>query len=512
MSARISRPKLVKALQALWDNEYSKSSYLASAMIGDGSPLRGVRNSKLAFEYPVSVLCGPNGTGKTTFMAISVLAFHGENPMTKPKSYRNYFDFSYFFASSDADKHASGVKISWEYTNGHSDNIEKGVERWMRYIKNNKEPRRPQRGTEFVGLSRIVPAFERRGFSRLFSKTKNSKRQKQNPELATSLSSILCKPYTSVSAFENTDSTGSHKLNRYNSSHTSFNAGAGEECLTRILDCLLQAPEGSFVAIEEIEVGLHPATMEKLVDEILKIALKRKLQILITTHSSEFLRACPKECLVHAERAADKVEFTHKPNVDNAIKSLSGKVDAAVFVVCEDIWAAELVSNCLSKKIRDLVKVAAYGSESELVNKGAAIAQATGKPVAVVWDGDVPDKALKNINFDDKTLFGFILPGGDCPERYLISLFENAAFRKRVIDYYGLSEPEWDNAEAAVKALPDPHDIFYTLQQHVDGQNSGETEILALGKNLCKIASEVDKGSFEELSDAIQDIVKKAAK
>ena len=57
------------------------------------------------------------------------------------------------------------------------------------------------------------------------------------------------KPYTQVRTREAANSSGKHTLNEYNDTHTSFNAGAGEECVTKILDVLLGAPDGAIVGV-----------------------------------------------------------------------------------------------------------------------------------------------------------------------------------------------------------------------------------------------------------------------
>jgi predicted ATP-dependent endonuclease of OLD family len=350
MSARESRPKLVKSLQSMWKDHYQQNTYLKAVSIGDGSELRGIKNSRLEFQFPVTVLCGPNSTGKTTFLALSVLAFHDNSSLKISSKKKKYYDFGYFFGFSDKDKHKSGIKITWEYADGKHDEFAKGEQRWMRYMKKNRVPRRPERGCEFVGLSRIVPTFEKKGYLKEFRNLKKHKPKTENMDLPTYMGQIMGKPYTSVTPYEDPNSASSHRLNEYNSTHTSFNAGAGEECLTYILDTLLSAKDGSIIAIEEIEIGLHPATMEKLVDAILDIAIKKKLQILITTHSPDFLRSCLKECVMLAERSENKVDFTHMPNIENAVQSVGGKANASLFIVCEDEMSANFINLCINKK------------------------------------------------------------------------------------------------------------------------------------------------------------------
>lgn len=56
---------------------------------------------------------------------------------------------------------------------------------------------------------------------------------------------------------------------------------------------LLSVPEGSLVVIEEIDNGVHPSRAEALLSNIQKIAVERKLRVLLTTHNPALLDAIP---------------------------------------------------------------------------------------------------------------------------------------------------------------------------------------------------------------------------
>lgn len=499
----MSRPELVKKLQDMWGTVYTKTPYLLSVEIGNGKSLRGVRQSKLEFDFPVKILCGSNGTGKTTFLALSILAFHDNQALTSYAAKKGYYDFAYFFGYSEREKHKKGIDVRWEYTNGTSDKFSKGIERWMRYIKNDGSPRRPERGAEFVGLSRIVPSFEKRGFQRLFSNLKKHKPQAENHKLKRYLADIMKRPYGAVFSYEKKDSTGAYRLNDY-TSHTSFNAGAGEECLTYILDTLLTSKDGSIVAIEEIEIGLHPATMERLMDTILEIAKDKKLQIIITTHSPDFLRAAPKECLVLAERVGDNVSFTHKPNVESAVQCLSGKANKELYVVCEDVWAAEIVKSCLKRRQKDIVHISGYGSKDELIKKAVAIQTATSKPVLIVWDGDVDQSYLSKPEIDKELISAIQLPGKKCPEGFIIDLILKEDVKQALVEKYKLDEADWAVLKAAVGTILDPHDLFYVLAEHLVS-DSGQR--YSVGRSVCELLCISKQVEFSVIEKEVQRIL-----
>lgn len=488
---------MVTSLSNMWSNYYTNETYLYKVEIGGQQTLRGIKNSELEFRFPLTVLCGPNSTGKTTFLALSVLAFHDDSSQTLFNSRKGYYDFSYFFGFSEKEKHKEGICIKWSYTNRKADAITKGRERWMRYIKNSGDPRRPKRGTEFIGLSRIVPAFEKRGYQKLFANTRRHKIKTSPQKLEHYLTQIMLKPYSQLASYETTNAAGTHRLNDYKT-HTSFNAGAGEECLTLILDTLLSAKKSSVIAIEEIEIGLHPATMKSLVDTMLEIIQDRKLQVIITTHSPEFLRACPKESLILAERSEEKIVFTHQPNIENAICSLSGKSAADLYIVCEDEWSAYLIEALLSKKQRDIVSIKGYGGKDELISKAEAIRKATGKKILIIWDGDVENKLLTDAASLSLPIPAVKLPGSERPEKYLLDVLVQGEVKDELMKESGLEEGDWFALTSRLSSISDSHTLFYVL---ADQLSLDEKEI---GKRICKMVLLKKEHDFANVKQIIE--------
>ncbi len=66
-----------------------------------------------------------------------------------------------------------------------------------------------------------------------------------------------------------------------------------------IAAALLSVPEGSLVVIEEIDNGVHPSRAEGLLSNIQKVAVERKLRVLLTTHNPALLDAIPLSAVPH---------------------------------------------------------------------------------------------------------------------------------------------------------------------------------------------------------------------
>jgi len=78
-----------------------------------------------------------------------------------------------------------------------------------------------------------------------------------------------------------------------------------------IAAAILSAPEQSLVVIEEIDNGVHPSRAEQLLNSILDIAVRRKLQVLLSSHNPALLDALP-------HRAVPNVVFCYRDPADGA--------------------------------------------------------------------------------------------------------------------------------------------------------------------------------------------------
>ena len=65
-----------------------------------------------------------------------------------------------------------------------------------------------------------------------------------------------------------------------------------------VLTAVLMGEPGSMILIEEIDNGIHPARVYKLIDQLIRIGRERHIDIVITTHNATLLNSYKKEELV----------------------------------------------------------------------------------------------------------------------------------------------------------------------------------------------------------------------
>lgn len=74
-------------------------------------------------------------------------------------------------------------------------------------------------------------------------------------------------------------------------------AGSGESIVARLVVKVLNAPDNSLILLDEPEVSLHPAAQKKLREFLLEQIIKKKHQVIMATHSSVFVNGMPQEAV-----------------------------------------------------------------------------------------------------------------------------------------------------------------------------------------------------------------------
>lgn len=284
--------------------------------------------------------------------------------------------------------------------------------------------------------------------------------------------------------------------------YSSFNAGAGEECLTNILSTLLNAEDESFIVIEEIEIGIHPSCLKRLIHVIFKIASDKKLQMVITTHSPTFLRACPKEALVLAERNDDRVLFTKNPNVEYAISCIAGKesLQKKLFLVCEDDVAVCLIREVLPPKIKNLLIVKGYGGKEELIKNAQTLRTAdSSKKILIIWDGDARSETHYAERAKKEDFPFDYLPTDKSPEEYIIEKLDTEEGKDFLKDF--VDENEVSSLIQKIKSDSNTHNVFHSIYEKCD-----EDEDNVKRKVICFV-SKNNKEDFLDIIRKIEEIL-----
>ena len=201
--------------------------------------LRGVKNTTIDFNYPITAIAGANGIGKTTILQLIACLYHNDNEHHKPYRFSNskkakpYYTFSDFFIHFRGEEKSEGASIHYHYEQKGKKKLDKKSHTLTKGKQWNAYNRRPRRVTDFYGVSRVLPANE-------FAMMKNTFGSSSASFTTSSLSAkstemvkrVLAKPLQSVEV-NSSAKVMNFALNKINLSsglsYSNFNMGAGEE-------------------------------------------------------------------------------------------------------------------------------------------------------------------------------------------------------------------------------------------------------------------------------------------
>jgi predicted ATPase len=466
-----------------WQNppQNLQRPFLRSIEIGGGTGLRGINGLVLPFRYPITAICGGNGAGKSTILALAALAFHspagwyvhrGNTAGKNVVGDRTYYTFSDFFMTSATEAPPNGVSVTWRYTiNRDNDSSTTFTKRrgWGRYAS------RPTREVDFVPLGRILPAYEMSGVRSTFlNPACRHDTASLNPEFRRLLSYIIGKPYELAEVQQ----TRRYSIQRCEAGavYTGFNMGGGEACIIGLLHLIQRMPRGGLLVIEEIEAGLHPEAQAKLAEVLITLCLQKQLQIICSTHSHSFIDSLPRQARLLLKKTGDDHFLFENPSTRFAMHEMTGHVQPELTIYCEDNVAAMLISEALPMNNRARVKVQDIGSGATVIRQGVSHLR-SGFPMRAfcVLDGDCAEANVRQwINSEagnraEITPEVMTLPGGGLPpERWLVQQLLHPAYRASFAQCFGCTEPE---AHAHIEALQveiEHHDIGYVLHRRTN--------------------------------------------
>lgn len=394
-------------LQGLADkvNKQSYGKYLRRVVL---RKVRGFVDKEVRFDFPVTALIGPNGGGKSTVLGAAALAYKDVKPER-------------FFAKSGRYD-SSMVKWSIEYGV-----IDKTVDpasevRRSANFPTSKWNRKPfTRDVLIFGVTRTVPATERSDLRLARGSSFKAVSETNLPaEVIEAAQSILGKAVDGYSELDVTTRATLYAAQDSDTgtSYTEFHFGAGQASIIRIVAGIEAAEENSLILIEEIENGLHPVATRRLVDYLLSVAIRKKSQVIFTTHSSEALEALPPD----AVWAAFDGEVVQGALNIEALRSITGTIPAQVALFVEDSFAEQVMAASLRHYGVDLAAVAIHGlggAEQAIKVQHIRKDDPTALVPSVVFlDGDKGGKK------DPESLI-FVLPGDGDPEAHIYDVVLN---------------------------------------------------------------------------------------
>jgi predicted ATPase len=333
--------------------------------------IRLFAGARITFDFPVVALIGPNGGGKTTVLAACQSIYASARR-------RDLFQQSVIGDETPID-----WTIEYEIVD-RAINRPGPISGVLKYNGDEWEDRKTDGGSwrldkekrevSFLGVKRTLPLADDATFhmrTRLTSKKKHRKTEHQKTPFDEKLAAVIRQEGERILGkslaeyqFFTVTSTVKQWASRRSPEHSltaplfvgknnigtfsELNFGAGESSVLRIVAAIEAMPDSSLILIDEIENGLHPVAVRRLVEYLIDVAKRKSCQVIFTTHSDYALDPLPGRaiwaCLYGRVQKG-------KLSVD-ALRAVLGSVDKRLAVFVEDAFAAHWIIAALREGAR----------------------------------------------------------------------------------------------------------------------------------------------------------------
>lgn len=340
------------------------------------------KESELNFTFPLTVIVGRNGSGKTTVMkAIKLLA---GKQIPQDEFFETVIDDG-GFQNADISYLLDGQTLNYKRLRenewGKEGNVPDklniayiqtktmvgAIDKSLLYDDIGKNTARTQKVEYVIKQSR-----------KLKQNTRSNSERKQQHFLSDNsveiLNYILQRCVKSVEIIRHKYYSGTWATsvifndgNRY----SEYNAGSGEFVIASMVDRIERLPAESILLLDEPEVSLHPEAQKRLICYILDIIKRKKMQIIITTHSTHIIEKLPKSA-IKCFRMMEDDTIVIEENVffQNAFLELGTNLIDKKHIIVEDDLAQRIIDQILKEEgLNELLQVEFYPGGASNIKK-----------------------------------------------------------------------------------------------------------------------------------------------
>jgi len=307
--------------------------------------LRGIWDLRIPLGYPVTVLAGPNASGKSTILFACACAYSdprlGARALSPARLFPNFATRKENIASDRVQQ--SEIEYLYLHKGNRVSMSWRRRKSWTRRFAAKNGASQPQRQVYLRTLANLTNPSEVRSVLKLGGKQFNA--EELHPEFLVFAQRILPWRYRSLTVI----SSGASDLlfaeieSLGNTRYSEFHMSSGERSILRISKDIAQLNNG-LVLIDEIDTGLHPYTQQQAMLELQRIALRKKLQIIVASHSPVVLDSVPDDARIFLDRddATGQIRFAPLYR-DIFQKALYGQSRDQLSVLCEDAVAEGVI-------------------------------------------------------------------------------------------------------------------------------------------------------------------------
>lgn len=437
--------------------------------------IHGWTGQRIDFNFPVCAIVGENGIGKSTFLKAAACAY---NNMEGPTFYPSKMYVKTQWDSNSID----GAYIEYVIQEGDRTKLThwKKTNDWGYTPKTSK----PQRSVYFLDVSRTLPLDATAGYAKIAkqSVSENQGNVMLDAESLTGISYVLGKSYTAA-RFSSTNIDPKKEVGILTNTFgevSQFHQGAGEDATLDLFKLLQTIPNYSLLIIDEVEASLHPAAQRRLIQYLLKIARTKKLQIILSTHSSNVLDEIPLEGRIMLMQMQNNKEILYGVSTKFALSSMDDVTHPELYVFAEDDEAETIINEIVKKKddtgrvLRriEIKPIGPYGVVDTIAK--------------LINDNTLPHKGIAIVDGDkiaECSNCQISIPGTEAPEKQVIQDLKNLNWNN-LDNRFGLGAGSLFQILDDAMLLPDHHKWTSYIGDYIKKSKSYVWDILV--EEWCK--------------------------
>ena len=343
-------PQIDRELNEVWDALRASRGQRDEALVETRiTNLRGIDHLRFPFEYPVSVLAGPNGSGKSTVLFACACAYRV--PGRRSGDFAPGRLFPNFVSRQPTVRSDSAQETELEFHYLH-----RGDRRFMTWRRGKSWSRigdgasQPERQVYLRTLANLASPSEVRSILQLGRKQVRT--EAISPDLLIFAHRILPWRYHAldlISGESSRDLLFAEIEGAGEARYSEFHMSSGERTIVRISKDVSRL-ENALVLIDEVDTGLHPYTQKQAMLELQRSALRRKLQIIVASHSPVVLNSVPPEGRIFLDRDERTGKVRREPLYRDIFqKALYGQSQDRLSILCEDEVAEGVIRGVLDE-------------------------------------------------------------------------------------------------------------------------------------------------------------------
>lgn len=131
--------------------------------------------------------------------------------------------------------------------------------------------------------------------------------------------------------------------------YSEANAGSGEFVVIQLVRQIEAAPDFSLILLDEPEVSIHPGAQKRLKEYLLETIIKKKVQVVISTHSPVIIENIPNEAIkLYKTTLESKFRVYEDITYQEAFFDIEDRPEDKKIIYCEDYAAREILRKVLS--------------------------------------------------------------------------------------------------------------------------------------------------------------------